>query len=302
MNPVLQRRLIALFHYALHAEGHLVLGQAESVGPHIGLFTLVDKRSRIYRKKSGYDVARRDVPPREHSVTAPLPGPAAGQPADPERGLNVEVSRLILDRYSPAGVLVDPELQIIQVRGQTGAFLEPAPGDASLSLLKMLREGLLYGVRSAFQAARKSRRPARREGLRVRSGHGWRAVNVEVMPLSESSRQHYLVLFEDARPPVSPRQPARKSKGGKKASARTSPSRDQLQRELDAGREYMQIDHRGAGSRQRGAPVGQRGDPVRATRSCRAPTRSSTPRRRSCSRRTKSSTRSTRSCRRATTS
>jgi two-component system CheB/CheR fusion protein len=155
--------------------------------------------------------------------------------------MQVEVSRLILDRYSPAGVVVDSDLQIGQVRGQTGAFLEPAPGDASLSLLKMLREGLLYGVRSAFQAARKSRRPARRDGLRVRSGDGWREVNVEVMPLSDTTRQHYLVLFEEVRQPASARQPARKGKGGKKnATSPASPSRDLLQRELDASRQYMQ--------------------------------------------------------------
>ena len=41
--------------------------------------------------------------------------------------------------------------RIVQFRGQTGAFLEPAPGEASLSLLKMAREGLLHGLRSALQ-------------------------------------------------------------------------------------------------------------------------------------------------------
>jgi two-component system CheB/CheR fusion protein len=242
MNPVLQRKLIGMFYYALHPNGHLVLGQAESVGPQMGLFSLVDKRARIYRKKSDYGVERRETQPREYPLAPALPRPPAGQPSmDPDRGMQVEVSRLILDRYSPAGVVVDSDLQIVQVRGQTGAFLEPAPGDASLSLLKMLREGLLYGVRSAFHAARKSRRSARRDGLRVRSGDGWREVNVEVMPLSDSARQHYLVLFDEVRQPASARQPARKGKGAKKkATSPASPSRELLQRELDASRQYMQ--------------------------------------------------------------
>ena len=129
MNPVLQRKLIGLFHYALHPDGHLVLGQAESIGPQLGLFSLVDKRARIYRKKSDYGVARRETQPREYPPAPALPRPSAGQPSmDPDRGMQVEVSRLILDRYSPAGVVVDSDLQIVQVRGQTGAFLEPAPG------------------------------------------------------------------------------------------------------------------------------------------------------------------------------
>ena len=242
MNAVLQRKLIAMFHYALQPDGHLVLGHAESVGAQAGLFTIVDKRFRIYRKKADYAVARRDARPREHLIALPADLPAAQQPIDPDRGLQVEVSRLILDRYSPAGVVVDSDLQIIQVRGQTGPFLEHAPGEASLSLFKMLREGLLYGVRSALQSARKSRRPARRDGLRVRAGNGWRDVDVEVVPLSEASRQHYLVLFTDTRAGASPSDQgrARKGKAGARAKSRTSSTLNVLQRELEASREHMQ--------------------------------------------------------------
>ena len=51
-------------------------------------------------------------------------------------------------------MIVDDDLQIVQFRGQTGPFLEPAPGEASLNLLKMAREGLLYGLRTALHEAR----------------------------------------------------------------------------------------------------------------------------------------------------
>jgi two-component system CheB/CheR fusion protein len=242
MNAVLQRKLISLFHYALHPDGHLVLGHAESVGAQTGLFTIVDKRFRIYRKKADYAVARRDARLREHAIPLPPDLPAAPPPIDPDRGLQVEVSRLILDRFSPAGVVVDSDLQIIQVRGQTGPYLEHPPGDASLSLFKMLREGLLYGVRSALQSARKSKRPVQRDGLRVRTGNGWRNVDVEVVPLSEASRQHYLVLFTDTRTPAasSDKGRARKGKAGPRASSRTSSTLTVLQRELEASREHMQ--------------------------------------------------------------
>ena len=239
MNAVLQRKLIALFHYALQPDGHLVLGQAESVGPHANLFALADKRFRIYRKKADYGQVRQGARPGESAM--PVPRPAASAPIAPDRGLQLEVSRLILDRYSPAGVVVDVDLQIVQVRGHTGPFLEHAPGDVSLGLLKMLREGLVYGVRSAFQAARKSGRPARRDGLRVRAGRAWRKVNVEVVPLAENGRQHYLVLFESERESGSAREPGR-ARPAKAARATRSgkTSLDVLQRELDASRQYMQ--------------------------------------------------------------
>ena len=53
MDAQLQRKLLSVFHYALNPGGFLVLGQAESVGAQATLFTLVDKKLRIHRKKEG---------------------------------------------------------------------------------------------------------------------------------------------------------------------------------------------------------------------------------------------------------
>ena len=62
------------------------------------------------------------------------------------------------------------DLQIVQFRGQTGPFLEPAPGEASLNLLKMAREGLLYGLRTAVHASREGAGdPSARKGCGSRS-------------------------------------------------------------------------------------------------------------------------------------
>ncbi len=126
MDVVLQQRLISVFHYALNAQGYLVLGQAETVGSQVGLFSLADKKFRIYRKKVAPRV------PVAISVDYMPPGlPKKRSPADApqsEKALQTEVSRIIFDRYAPPGVVIDSDLQIVQFRGQTGAYLEPAPG------------------------------------------------------------------------------------------------------------------------------------------------------------------------------
>lgn len=245
MDVTLQHKLISVFHYALHPNGFLVLGQAETVGAHAGLFSLIDKKARIYRKKTGSGIRR--------SVDLPLgfpppdfgPKKAVSEPFGADPTLRNEVSRVIFDRYAPAGVVVDADLQIVQFRGQTGAFLEPASGEASLNLVKMAREGLVYGLRAALQAARKSKKPVRREGLHVKIEGRWKDVNLEVVPLTASDRFHYLVLFEDA-------EFARKSKRGTPKATKTQRTRgatrqreresaaDLLERELAASREYLQ--------------------------------------------------------------
>jgi two-component system CheB/CheR fusion protein len=151
------------------------------------------------------------------------------------------VGRVILERYAPAGVVVDAENHIVLFRGHTGRYLEPAPGDPSLSVLKMAREGLLHGLRSALQAARTRNAAARREGLRVRSNGGWRDVDLQVLPFAIGERRHFLVLFED--PPPRPRAAARgKAKGARRRGAPrlTDAAVAALEQELAANREHLQ--------------------------------------------------------------
>src|SRR5262249_14165537 len=150
-------------------------------------------------------------------------------------------NRLIQERYAPPGVIIDDGLHIVQFRGQTGHYLEPAPGDPSVSMLKMAREGLLHGLRSAIQDARRSRAASRRKGLRVRSNGGWRTVEVEVIPLSRDDRPHFLVLFSEPSSKQRGRTPApirERAPHGPTESASQEVAR--LQQELASSREYLQ--------------------------------------------------------------
>ncbi len=246
MDTVLQKKLIALFHYALNPHGYLVLGQAETVGAQASLFSLADKKFRIHRKKSAPGSLPKIAFPVEYAAVLPARKRTTGDPVVPDKGLQSEVSRMILDRYAPAGVVIDSDLQIVQFRGQTGAFLEPAPGEASLNLLKMVREGLLHGLRTALHQVRKTKQPVRKEGLQVRTGQDWMPVDIEVLPLNAMGRPHYLVLFEgdrDKRHEHSEHAAAKKAKRKGRKAGRADSNDDKmtlLQRELAASREYMQ--------------------------------------------------------------
>jgi two-component system CheB/CheR fusion protein len=237
MTAPLQRKLMGVFHYALKPTGFLMLGHSETIGVHNDLFAITQKKHRIYSKKltdssTAFSYPIGFVSPKQ---TQRGERPAAAKRED-GRGLQAETNRLLLDRYAPAGVVVDSEFQIIQFRGQTGRYLEPAPGDPSLSLLKMTREGLLYGLRSALSTARKRKVAVRREGMKVKSNGAWHIVNVQVLPLAD--RNHYLVLFEEETPRG---RGTRKSVREQARRPRTeSPPMAELQQELAANREHLQ--------------------------------------------------------------
>ena len=239
MDTVLQRRLLSVFHYALNPHGYLVLGQAETVGAQVTLFSLVEKKYRVHRKRAVTLQPAMSFPREYHVPGVPVKKPQADA-AGGEKALQSEVNRTIMERFAPPGVVVDSEMQIVQFRGQTGAFLEPAPGEANLNLLKMAKEGLLYGLRTTINAARKAREAVRKDGLQVRAGKGWKPVRLEVIPLAANGRTHFLVLFDD-RTPGHAAARTKSEPPPPKADKREKKTRVEfLQRELAASREYLQ--------------------------------------------------------------
>ena len=51
MGEELQKKLIPLFHYALNPGGFLFLGTSETVGEFGDLFTVQDRKSKIYQRR-----------------------------------------------------------------------------------------------------------------------------------------------------------------------------------------------------------------------------------------------------------
>jgi chemotaxis methyl-accepting protein methylase len=235
MGADLQRRVMTVFHYALKPTGFLMLGHSETVGSYSDLFTVVDKRQRLFQKKPNA------MPGLSLSDYQPaLPHPArkllvSGR--DDGRVIQQEAERVLQDRYAPPGVVIDSDLQIIQFRGQTGRFLEPAAGDPSMSVLKMAREGVLYGLRSVLNEVRKGDAPVRKDGLRVRSNGGWIDVGVEAIPLTSVPKRHYLILFHEAGG-AAREKPKERPERGKRAPQRESLA--QLEQELQSSRDYLQ--------------------------------------------------------------
>ena len=68
-----------------------------------------------------------------------------------------EADRITVNQFAPPGVLIDADLQVLQFRGSTGAFLEPPVGKASFNVLKMAREGLMLPLARRDQRSEKGK-------------------------------------------------------------------------------------------------------------------------------------------------
>jgi two-component system CheB/CheR fusion protein len=247
LTPALQARVIPTFCYTLNPGGFLILGSSETIGRSSDMFDAVDAKNRVYIKKPG---ACRVHPPvlAPNSRLSDDPTPVSTRPptlVDLQRAAD----RIVISRYAPAGVLVDGDLNILQFRGKTAAFLDPAQGQASLNLLKMVPHGLAQELARAIDEAKQQNVSVRRKGVRVRDGQRLREIDVEVnlVRLPGSTEPVMLILFEEAPPeapaPLSPA-PSQPRVDATSPVELTPDARDrdysQLKQELAAANDYQQ--------------------------------------------------------------
>jgi two-component system CheB/CheR fusion protein len=243
----LQKRVLPTFHYALNVPGFLVLGTAETVGEHTDMFEQVDRSNKIYSKKATASRALLHFPADDYKGLAAAVGRRHG-PAGPRptpADYQHEADRILLGRYVPPGVLVNENLDIVQFRGRTSAYLEPPPGEPTTNVLKMAREGLFLELRSALTEAKKRRQPIRRESVRVRTDGELREVSLEVVPvkLPGAGEGCFLVMFHEVAPGAPEQPPA--APPARPAPPPTAAGADErevvhLRQELVATKEYLQ--------------------------------------------------------------
>ena len=252
MGGDLQRKLIPLFHYALNPGGVLFLGNSETTGEFVDLFEPLDRKSKIYRRKeASYSAQRvtvdRYIPPVT-AIGAAL-APAAGKTAFPVKlPIRELTERALLQQFVPSAALVNAHGTIIYLHGRTGMYLEPAPGEAELNILKMAREGLRFELVTALHKAVSSKETVRYPGLRVKTNGHFTMTNLTVSPVmagTETSTSTmpeeplYLVILEDAPEPAIGNP---KSEGGDKSSDAEAAIAE-FKRELRAKDEYIQSTH-----------------------------------------------------------
>ena len=236
MDTPLQKRVLPILHYSLSPDSYLFLGTSESVGNFTDLFGVVDLKHRIYIKKPSTH-----PPPFDFNTSVAVEGPFPRLGRE-ESGLwsaldvQREADRILLSRYAPVGVVVDEGMTVLQFRGRTAPYLEPAPGLATLDLFRMLREGLLTEVRTALNQAKTENAPVIREGLRMLDGDKTRLIKIEVLPfkISPAGVHFFLVLFQDVVPGETLPPPS----AGPPSQAELQVV--QLQQEIGALREYLQ--------------------------------------------------------------
>ena len=188
----LQKRVLALFHYALNPDGFLFLGTSETISGMDDYFVPLRRDTKAYRRVNVSSPQGRRIGPLF------LPDPAASR--KPVSGsvssggsLNFSaiIEKALLRDHTPPCVVVNARNEIVYFHGRTGRFLEAPPGAPTTDVVQMARPALNSALRTALHQVRARGQTIHTGAAQADGG----LIRVTAAPLNEPSAPPGMVLL-----------------------------------------------------------------------------------------------------------
>jgi two-component system, chemotaxis family, CheB/CheR fusion protein len=236
LEAELQKKILNLFYYCLNTDGIMVLGGSETLGAISSHFESMDNKLKIF-KRAAHATAP-DVKNFPSSFSNKL-SIGNEKPVADNNVPNIQTltDQLVLQHFSPPGVLINVDGDILYISGRTGKYLEPSAGKANLNIFSMLREGLRHEFHIAFHKVLSSKGSLVLHNLKVGDKETAQTLNISIHYINkpEPLIGTCMVIFTDV-PDVIQFKPRRKAS----TNALTNAREKELENELQYTREEMQ--------------------------------------------------------------
>jgi two-component system CheB/CheR fusion protein len=231
LEPELQKKLLGVFYYSLNPGGTLLLGNSETPGSQGSLYNTVDLKLKIFtRTVNSVSPDFLDFP---SSFSRSKPSTEHQMPEKSIVNIQTLADQLLLQQFSPAGVLVNENGDIVYISGRTGKYLEPAVGKANLNIFAMLREGLRNEFPAAFRKSIMKREAVELHNIKVGTNGTTHIVNVKIQWIDKPAtlRGTIMIIFSDVL--EVPKPTSRVKKGQNPSSTREIALEEEVERLRD---------------------------------------------------------------------
>ncbi|MFW5700658.1 MAG: CheR family methyltransferase, partial [Cyclobacteriaceae bacterium] len=147
----LQKQIIPLFHYALHDNGVLFLGKSESIGQFSNLFSIIDSKHKIFKKRFASGVPNLNFSFRRNTKI----NSRDFRSNDKAASFQDYVKNTLFTNYDYPYVIINEHMEIRELKGETRAFLSLSEGSINLNILKMAHKDLQLDLRNVLTRALK---------------------------------------------------------------------------------------------------------------------------------------------------
>jgi two-component system, chemotaxis family, CheB/CheR fusion protein len=232
LRPEAQKKVLSVFHFALHEGGILLLGPSEGVGDTVENFEPIFKKQRIYRHIGQGRPGEVRLPLGRGEAARAIwlrPVKPAGASAANFREI---AQRALVEAYAPASVLLNQKHQGLYYFGPIDLYLRMPQGPASQDLLAEAREGLRPVIRKALERASQGEEQTVTLAGRMKRNGSTVAVTVSARPVKHDGQDMILLSFLDA-----PKQPPEAAVELPAEISRIA----QIEQELDITRKDLEI-------------------------------------------------------------
>ena len=154
------------------------------------MFSPLDDKQKIYvknavalRPRRGFLLRR----PREIASVDKIPA-SSRTPLLADLAVDKTIDRLLLSKKNSVALLVNEGLELLEVRGNAGAFLRLPEGRVSFHLLNLIPDtGLFLEMEKLIRQAKESEEVTSKALVQYDCDHGICEMNIEVTPLTETA-------------------------------------------------------------------------------------------------------------------
>jgi two-component system CheB/CheR fusion protein len=176
----------------------MVLGTAETCSNHNEGFKEIDNKFKIYSRTSSPRISElNDFPSSfNHRKTE-----TTELSATPKVVENVQIlaDQILLQRFTPASVLINEKGDIIYMTGRIGKYLEPVAGKANYNIYVMAREGLRNELPGALRKVMQNYDQVVLRNIKVGTNGGTQFVDITLqrMEVQNSIKGMIMLIFND---------------------------------------------------------------------------------------------------------
>ncbi len=199
-QPVLQKKVISAFQFGLNQDGFLFLGSSETIGESEDFFQSVSSKWKTYQYKGGFrpnlEDNRLSHPPMPYSPTSV--GRRYNAAREDWRIID-GIQRGVFEAFLPATVVVDENMDVVYIAGDTDAYLRlPSGGLFTANILKQAREGLSVPLSTALHKVFKEQQEVLYRNIHLEGASESNMIDLKAKPFTEPASRQKMAFIQFA--------------------------------------------------------------------------------------------------------
>jgi len=195
LNNELQQKILSTFHYALLNDGFLFLGNSENLGNATQLFSVVNRKAKIFRK---INTIEQYTPHWMFSATNYYDtSKIMDHKKNQEKNLSELARAVVLERFTPPSIIINANDDILFYQGKTGKFIEQPTGEPTFNIIQSAKQEIRLSMSHAIRKAKNGKQEVVKKNIQLTNEDIAEFVDIIVSPITrnDSPEELYMVSF-----------------------------------------------------------------------------------------------------------